>query len=125
MTHQVCNDITVTFSPELVMRQTLPQLLVVINLSIHLRFFFFNTMKTKIKFKIRKASKGLRNHKKNRFHCKILRRKAYRDNDGLVLVEEWLITRSRINDSQPLMGKKAISVLVQTTPVRATVLQSG
>ena len=48
MTHQVRNNITITPGSKLVIRQTLPQLFMVVNLSIHLTF---NTNPTNIKKK--------------------------------------------------------------------------
>ena len=38
MTNQVCNNITVTFRSEGVIRQLFPKLFMIINLSIHLVF---------------------------------------------------------------------------------------
>jgi hypothetical protein len=52
MTHQVRNNITITPGSKLVIRQTLPQLFMVVNLSIHL---MFNTNPTNIKKKKKKT----------------------------------------------------------------------
>lgn len=47
------------------------------------------------------------------------------DDDGFVFVEERLITGSRINDGEALMGQIAVTVLMKPTPVWPTVLQSA
>jgi len=52
-------------------------------------------------------------------NCKI----TNRDNDGLVLIKEWLVTRSRIDNSQPLMSQVKVTALIEPTPIWTTVLQ--
>lgn len=47
-THQMCNNITVTASLELVVGQTLPEIFMVVDLSIHL---VFNTYLRQTQFK--------------------------------------------------------------------------
>mmetsp|Transcript_22956 Transcript_22956/g.58660 ORF Transcript_22956/g.58660 Transcript_22956/m.58660 type:complete len:622 (+) Transcript_22956:436-2301(+) len=42
-------------------------------------------------------------------------------NDGLVLVEQGLVARGGVHDSQALMGQEVVASLVQARPVRATV----
>ena len=49
--------------------------------------------------------------------------KANRDNDGLVFIKEWLVTRSRIDNSQPLMSQVKVTALIEPTPIWTTVLQ--
>ena len=49
---------------------------------------------------------------------------AYRDNNGLVLVKERLITGSRIDDCKTLMGQVIEPVLIYSAPVRSSVPQS-
>lgn len=50
---------------------------------------------------------------------------VHRDGDGVVLIEERLVTRSRVNNGKPLVSQIAVTVLVETTPVWTTVLQSA
>lgn len=49
---------------------------------------------------------------------------TYRHNNWLVLIEERLITGGGVNNCESLMSQVAITVLVQSTPVWATMLQS-
>lgn len=51
------------------------------------------------------------------------REREYSDNNGLVFVVKRLISRSRVDNRQPLMSKITISMAVQSAPIRTSMLQ--
>ena len=105
-------DVTITTGVELVILQTLSQLLMVINLSVHLP-----TKPTIENFQLQKY------HKSHNDSMDVVL-EAYRDNNGLVLVKERLITGIRIDDSKTLMGQVIEPVLIYSAPIRSSVPQS-
>lgn len=48
---------------------------------------------------------------------------VHSDDEGLVLVVEWLVARGRVDDGEALVGEVAVADLVHAAPVRAAVLE--